>query len=204
MPITFAGAGSHAPGITAWTEAAPTNQKDNFFAGYDRLRRSLEASGTEVLVLLTSEHWANFFLDHVSPYCVGLAESFEGPVEPWLRVNRTRVPGDAELARQIVEACYERGIEPSFSHELELDHGSMVPLHMLTPSMRVPVVPVLFNTLSAPQPPAWRCRDLSIAASCARWPRATSTGCRATRGRNSPRRARGRSSSSAGLPWPAR
>ena len=160
MPITFAGAGSHAPGITAWSEAAPAAQREHFYAGYDVLRRSLDASGTEVLVLLTSEHWANFFLDHVSPYCVGLAESFEGPIEPWLRIDRTRVPGDPELAGQIVNACYDHGIEPSFSHELEFDHGSMVPLHLLTPSMHVPVVPILFNTLSAPQPTARRCGDL--------------------------------------------
>ena len=33
MPIVFAGAASHAPGMTAWTEAAPKEQADNFLGG---------------------------------------------------------------------------------------------------------------------------------------------------------------------------
>ena len=160
MPITFAAAASHAPGITAWTEAAPPDQKNRFFAAYERLRNELEHSGTEVLILLTSEHWANFFLDHISAFCVGRGEYFTGPVEPWLRVGKTRVSGDPILAREIIERCYENGIEPGFSFEMELDHGTMVPLHFLTPGMNYPVVPIMFNTLADPQPTARRSLEL--------------------------------------------
>ena len=156
MPITFAAAASHAPGITAWAEAAPPNQKNGIYAGYDRLRRRLESSGTDVLILLTSEHWANFFLDHISAFCVGRADHFTGPVEPWLKVEKAQVSGDPALAREIIERCYENGLEPSFSQEMELDHGTMVPLHFLTPAMDYPVVPILFNTLVDPQPTARR------------------------------------------------
>src|SRR5437867_3421520 len=139
MAITFAAAASHAPGITAWTEAASVDQKNNFFAGYDQLRRELEKSDTEVLIMLTSEHWANFFLDHISAFCVGRAEYFTGPVEPWLRVDKARLTGEPDLARDVVAICYDSGIDPSFSFEMELDHGTMIPLHFLTPSMNYPV-----------------------------------------------------------------
>src|SRR5438477_5682156 len=84
MPITFACAASHAPGITAWTDAAPAAQKDKIYGGFQTLRERLDASGSDTLIVLTSEHWANFFLDHIGAFCVGRAASYRGPVEPWL------------------------------------------------------------------------------------------------------------------------
>jgi aromatic ring-opening dioxygenase LigB subunit len=157
MAITFAAAASHAPGMTAWADAAPADQKDTLYGAYGQLSHKLAGSGTEVLILLTSEHWANFFLDHIGAFCVGRGDSFAGPIEPWLKVEKAKVKGDPELAREIVEACYESGFEPDYSYELELDHGTMVPLHFLTPSMNLPIVPIMFNTLADPQPSAGRC-----------------------------------------------
>jgi aromatic ring-opening dioxygenase LigB subunit len=160
MPVSFACATSHAPGITAWAEAAPAEQKDALYAGFGELRDALAASRTEVLVLLTSEHWANFFLDHIPAFCIGRADKYRGPIEPWLKVDKAEIAGDPDLAAAIINAAYENDVEPSFAHELEFDHGTMVPLHFLTPKMDKPVVPVMFNTLAAPQPSARRCLQL--------------------------------------------
>jgi aromatic ring-opening dioxygenase catalytic subunit (LigB family) len=160
MPITFAAAVSHVPGMTAWAEAAPVAQKDRVYGAFDLLRRELDASGTETLIMLTSEHWANFFLDHIGAFCIGRADSYSGPIEPWLKVERCEIKGDPDLARELIEAAYDSGIEPGFAHELEFDHGTMVPLHFLAPRMDRPVVPVMFNTLAAPQPNAARCLEL--------------------------------------------
>jgi 2,3-dihydroxyphenylpropionate 1,2-dioxygenase len=156
MPITFACATSHAPGITAWAEAAPAPQKERIYGGFERLRGELDASGTQVLIALTSEHWANFFLDHIGALCVGRAEHYSGPVEPWLRIERTKMKGDPALASEILEASYESGVEPSFAYELEFDHGTMLPLHFLNPRHERAVVPVFFNALATPQPTAAR------------------------------------------------
>ncbi|HEY2231544.1 MAG TPA: hypothetical protein VGI22_28170 [Xanthobacteraceae bacterium] len=157
MPISFACALSHAPGMTAWANAAPAAQKDRIYGGFERLRGELDASGTELLVLLTSEHWANFFLDHIGAFCIGRAASYQGPIEPWLQIDRAEVKGDPALAAELLETSYDEGIEPSFAYELELDHGTMVPLHFLAPRMDRPVVPIFFNTLAVPQPTARRC-----------------------------------------------
>ncbi len=156
MPITFACATSHAPGITAWADAAPAPQKDRIYGAFERLRRELDASATDTLIVLTSEHWTNFFLDHVGAFCIGRAERYSGPVEPWLQIARQEIKGDPALAAELLEACYDNGVEPSFAYELEFDHGTMLPLHFLMPRMERPVVPVFFNTLAAPQPSAGR------------------------------------------------
>ncbi|MBM3527133.1 MAG: hypothetical protein FJX62_03510 [Alphaproteobacteria bacterium] len=163
MSIVFASAGSHAPGITAWAEAAPSDQKQRLYGAYGHVRDALAASKPDVLILLTSEHWANFFLDHIGAFCIGRAEYFDGPVEPWLKVPKTRVPGHPECAAGLIEALYASDFEPSFSHSMALDHGSMVPLHFLTPEMKTPVVPIMFNTLAAPQPSAKRCLEFGRA-----------------------------------------
>ncbi len=160
MPIVFACAGSHAPGITAWTDKAEQGQLERFIGGYEEVHDALEAARPDSIVLLTSEHWANFFLDHVGAFCVGRGESFVGPLEPWLKVEKADVPGNPELATKVLEHCYANGFEPNFAHELELDHGSMVPLSFLTPRMDRKVVPIMFNTLMPPRPTAARCLEL--------------------------------------------
>jgi aromatic ring-opening dioxygenase catalytic subunit (LigB family) len=157
MPLVFAAAASHAPGITAWPDAPAPDVSATVWGAYHKLHDELAAAHVDALIMLTSEHWANFFLDHIGAFCVGRAEAFSGPVEPWLRVEKTAVPGEPALATSIIEAAYANGVEPSYAHELEFDHGTMVPLHFLTPQMNVPVVPVIFNTLAAPQPTAARC-----------------------------------------------
>lgn len=157
MPIVFAGAASHAPGMTAWTEAAPKEQADRFLASYRKLGQMLAASTPDAIVALSVEHWANFFLNHMPSFCIGRAGHYDGPVEEWLRIPKARVPGDAKLAVELIDACMDGGFDPSFSDELLLDHATFLPLHFLNPNMTVPVVPVIINTLTPPMPTAKRC-----------------------------------------------
>jgi aromatic ring-opening dioxygenase catalytic subunit (LigB family) len=159
MPIVFACAGSHAPGIRAWTERAPQQQVEHLFGGYASVREALGQARPEIVLLLSSEHWANFF-EHVGAFCVGRGDSFDGPVEPWLRVQNATVKGDPAFATRLLEHCYANGFEPSFTYEMQFDHGSMVPLSFLTPAMDVRVVPIMFNALATPRPTSARCLAL--------------------------------------------
>ena len=160
MTLAFACALGHAPGITAWRDAAPPAQREHLEAAFAELRSRLARARPDVLIVFTAEHWANFFLDHMSPYCIGRAASFKGPIEPWLKVEEASVPGMPPLASELLQALYERDIEPGFTDEMALDHGTMVPLHFLTPRMDVPVVPIVFNTLATPLPSPRRCYAL--------------------------------------------
>ncbi|MGH7827808.1 MAG: extradiol ring-cleavage dioxygenase [Candidatus Binatia bacterium] len=157
MPIVFACAASHAPGMTAWTEAAPKEQAENVLGSYRKLGALVEAAKPDVLVAITVEHWANFFLNQMPGFCIGRAQHYDGPVEEWLRIPKARVPGDSSLAAELIDACLDGGFDPSFSDELMFDHATMLPLHFLNPNMAVPVVPVIVNTLTPPMPTARRC-----------------------------------------------
>jgi len=160
MAVEFACAMGHAPGILAWPEAAPAAQRERLYAAFHELRRRLDLARLDVLVLFTAEHWANFFLDHMSAFCIGTAASYSGPIEPWLKIRQSDIRGDATLAQALLAACYANDLEPSFAHEMRFDHGTMIPLHFLTPDMQLPVVPILINTLAAPYPSARRCLAL--------------------------------------------
>ncbi len=157
MPIVFACAASHAPGMTAWTEAAPKEQAESFLGSYRNLGQRLAETRPDAIVALTVEHWANFFLNSMPTFCIGRAAHYDGPVEEWLRIPKARIPGDATLGRELIEAALEGGFDPTFSDELLLDHATFLPMHFLNPGMAVPLVPVIINTLTTPMPSAKRC-----------------------------------------------
>jgi len=160
MPIVFACAASHAPGMTAWTEAAPKEQAERVIGSYHELREMIETAKPDTLVAITVEHWANFFLNQMPTFCIGRADHYDGPVEEWLRIPKSRVPGDSQLAAQLLAASFDGGFDPTFSDELLFDHATMLPLHFLNPNMAVPVVPLIINTLTTPMPTPKRCYAL--------------------------------------------
>lgn len=160
MPIVFASAASHAPGITAWAELAPAPQREKVLGAYHSLQEGLARAKPDVLVAITVEHWANFFLDNIPPFCLGRADHYKGPIEPWLKIPPTQMPGDRATASAILDEFYDAGVDMSFSDELLFDHATMLPLHFLVPGRDVPVIPLIINALTPPMPTAKRCYEM--------------------------------------------
>ena len=160
MSLTFACSVSHTPGITAWADAPPAELKERFYGAYDKLREQLAASEPEAILIVSSEHFANFFLDCMPAFTLGVADNYFGPVEPWLKVEPGVSPGEPELAGRLLEACYTAGFELNYANELKLDHGTMVPLSFLDPNRKVPLVPLIVNCMTYPLPQLSRCYEL--------------------------------------------
>jgi 2,3-dihydroxyphenylpropionate 1,2-dioxygenase len=164
VSLAFAGCCAHAPGLTARVADAPEEQKGPYLAAQERLRAQIAAAGLDALVVVTAEHFSNFFADNMPPFCIGIADSYEGPVEEekFLKIPKTAVPGDAKLSEAIAASVME-AFDLAFSAELKLDHGAMVPLHYLRPEMDLKIVPIIVNCLVHPRPPMSRCYDLGKA-----------------------------------------
>lgn len=160
MPVVFACSVSHTPGIRAWPDAPPPDTKERFFSGYDDLGAELRAAKPDTILIISSEHFANFFLDGMPAFTIGQGDSHFGPVEPWLNVAQGRSPGDPTLAARLIDASFDSGFEIHYSHELKLDHGTMVPLSFLDPERSLPVVPLIVNCMTFPMPLPSRCYDL--------------------------------------------
>lgn len=164
MPLVFTAAANHAPGITARREAATERQREIFFGAYRKLQQELAAARLDALVIVSAEHFSNFFLNNMPAFCVGLAAGYHGPVEdePFLKIPKCVVPGAAALAGGLASAVSAE-IDIAHSQELVLDHGMMVPLHLLTPEMDLPIVPIIINCLAPPLPALTRCYELGRA-----------------------------------------
>jgi 2,3-dihydroxyphenylpropionate 1,2-dioxygenase len=164
MSLVFAGVCSHAPGITGRAARAEPAVRDAFYSALDGMRAQLEAARPDALVVVAAEHFANFFMNNMPAFCLGLAEEYEGPIEDedWLGIRRHRVPGAPALSRRIVEDAM-RDVDLAYAEEWRFDHGIMVPLHFLTPRYDLPVIPVNINCQGPPLAPLHRCHALGSA-----------------------------------------
>ena len=150
---------SHAPGMLAWPERAGEDERGRLFEGYRLAGERLRALDLDAVVLVTGEHFANFF-SFIPPFCIHLGTSTEGPIEPWLGVPRRTIPTHAALADRILRGSLRSGSDIAFSHELVLDHGSIVPMELLGVPADLPVVPLIVNPLVDPLPSLDSCRRL--------------------------------------------
>ena len=58
----------------------------------------------------------------------------------------------SSLATHIAQAAMDEGFDLSVTQEFGVDHATLVPLHFLTPGMKMPVVPIFVNGLAPPLP----------------------------------------------------
>jgi aromatic ring-opening dioxygenase catalytic subunit (LigB family) len=170
VSLVGAFAASHAPGITGRPNQPPAEHSAAVLGGYAELRRRLEAARPDVLVVLSPEHWANFFLDHMPSFCIGLADEYWGPTdEEFVKIPRRAVRGHARLGRALAAGIAE-DVDLCTSQELAFDHGVMVPLHLLGTDL--PVIPIIVNCLAGLPAPLHRCHALGVALrrTVERWP----------------------------------
>jgi len=154
--IVLAYAASHAPMMSAARDSAPEDQRDRFFGALDRIRQEARERGVQACVVLSNEHFTNFFLENFPQICIGLGERNWGPTEPWLEIAKAWIPGHPALGEHITRRTIAAGFDPAFSHLLELDHGVMTVYHELDPSMLLPMVPIVQNCAVAPLMPVRR------------------------------------------------
>ncbi len=158
MSLVYAGVLSHAPGIVGRASLVKnTEKRDEFYAALDRQRQEIEASGAEALVVMAAEHFANFFMNNMPAYCIGMAEYYEGPIEDpkWLGIERRRIPGAPDLSRRLAVEIMQT-VDVAYSEEWKFDHGIMIPLHFLTPRYDLPIIPVNINCQGPPLTPLHR------------------------------------------------
>ena len=157
MSLVFAGVCSHAPGITGRAHLADPRVCEPFHAHFRAMGEELEAARPDALIVVGAEHFANFFMNNMPAYAMGMADRYEGPIEDpgWLGIAKTRVPGHAALSKRLIR-CVLEDIDVAYAEEWKFDHGIMVPLHFLTPRFDVPVVPANINCQGPPLTPLKR------------------------------------------------
>lgn len=157
---SFAGAfaASHGPLIIREWDAMPAGEKSRLKSAFEELGRRLKSARPDALIVVSPDHWSNFFLDNYPAVCLGVGAANEGPPEPWMKAFAHRdIAGHPALAAHIVEEAMRAGFEPSVSHRLKLDHGFCIPLWKSGFTTLPPIVPIIFNDLEPPFPSVKRC-----------------------------------------------
>ena len=93
MSLVFAGICSHAPGITGRAHMADPAIVERVPRRLSRHGASdLAAARPDALIVVAAEHFANFFMNNMPAFAVGMAESYEGPIEDpeWLGIPAHR------------------------------------------------------------------------------------------------------------------
>ncbi len=160
MSLVYAGVLSHAPGITGRADLVKnTEMRDAFYTALDQQRQEIEDTGAEALIIIAAEHFANFFMNNMPAYCIGIGNRYEGPIEDpdWLKIQKTSVPGAPDLATRLTKEVMKT-VDTAYAEEWKFDHGIMVPLNFLTPRYDMPIIPVNINCQGPPLTPlnrAW-------------------------------------------------
>jgi hypothetical protein len=153
--------------MSAARMAAPEQQRNNFLGALAQIKEEAVARGVEAVVVLSNEHFTNFFLENFPQICIGLGEQNWGPTEEWLPIDKVWIPGHPGLATHIAEHTLRAGFDPAFSHQLELDHGIMTVYYELDNDMKLPLVPIVQNCAVPPLMPVRRAYEFGKALGAA-------------------------------------
>jgi protocatechuate 4,5-dioxygenase beta chain len=148
---------SHTPVMLNFPHLVPDSLREEVFGAYRDMGKRFVDSAPDVLVVLSNDHLHNFFLDNFPALCIGAAESYESPIEHWLKAKRRVFAGDQGFGAYLLQEALAADFDPSFSMEMVLDHGSLTPLELADVDPALPIVPVLFNCVQPPMPTMRRC-----------------------------------------------
>jgi aromatic ring-opening dioxygenase catalytic subunit (LigB family) len=148
--LVMAYCASHAPMMTADRESAPKEQGENFFGALETVRNRAKETGVQAVVMISGEHFTNFFLTNLPQIAIGLGDGHQGPLEKWLNIPKTIVPGHPDLAKHLLEETVAAGFQPALSYKLKADHGFMTVYYELDHDMQLPMVPIILNCTTPP------------------------------------------------------
>lgn len=152
-------AASHGPLIARDWETLSEAPRKTLEAAFDETGSRIKALNPDIVVMISPDHWVNFFLNNLPTFCIGIGDEHDGPPEPFMQkvYPHQTLPGDANFGRHLLDTALAEDFDPSISHRMRLDHGFCVPLWRMGLDPALPIVPVVVNDLEAPMPSLKRC-----------------------------------------------
>jgi aromatic ring-opening dioxygenase catalytic subunit (LigB family) len=152
-------AACHGPLIARDWDVMPKDHQAKLAAGFDEIGKRLRAARPDLLVVVSPDHWVNFFINNLPAICIGVGEEHDGPPEPFMKkvYPRDRLKGHAAFGNHLLQTALANDFDPALSHRLRLDHGSCIPLWRIGVDAELPIVPLLVNDLEEPMLNIKRC-----------------------------------------------
>lgn len=161
---------THHPFFHKITELTPPEEQPPFAAEWKRkvlaYRETLTAAKPDVLVMVGSDHFHQFFADNYPTFLIGKQARYDATFYNEVRefsMPTYELEGHEELSGFMFQGLLDRGFDFSISHELKIDHSIICPIITTRPQADLPVVPVYTNIFAPPLPSAKRFYDLGRA-----------------------------------------
>lgn len=161
---------THHPFFHKITELTPPEEQPPFAAEWKRkvlaYRETLTAAQPDVLVMVGSDHFHQFFADNYPTFLIGKQARYDATFYNEVRefsMPTYTLEGHEELSGFMFQGLLDRGFDFSISHELKIDHSIICPIITTRPQADLPVVPVYTNIFAPPLPSARRFYDLGRA-----------------------------------------
>lgn len=153
---------SHSPGITGFPERAEDSRRRRIDEAFTDVARRMAELRPDAIVAVSVEHFTNFFLNNLPAFAIATAESYQGPataeMADFLRIPQHDYPGHAALSEHLYRFALADHFDPALiAGGFTFDENFCVPLHLLEPDSRVPLVPVIVNGVNPPFPAVDRC-----------------------------------------------
>ncbi|GAA4179413.1 hypothetical protein [Gryllotalpicola koreensis] len=163
-------ASTHHPFYLKATELTPPEQRmpqaAEWKAKVEAYRETLTAAQPELLVMVGSDHFHQFFLDNYPTFLIGKQPVYDATYyneEREFSIPKYMLAGDEDLSGYMFQGLLDRGFDFSISHELKLDHSIICPIITTRPQADLPVVPIYTNIFAPPLPSARRFYELGRA-----------------------------------------
>ena len=99
---------------------------DEWVEKIERFRETLTRARPDVLVMVGSDHFHQFWLDNMPQFLVGKAPFFDGNFyneEREFGLPRMTLAGEEDLSQHILRHGLDAGFDLAFSNELRIDHS---------------------------------------------------------------------------------
>lgn len=149
----------HVPFLTSRPGLGDKTQVDGLLASFNKVKQNILEFDPQVVLVISAEHINKFFLENVPAFCVGVSPEFDGPSDTSAALPQVNIPGAELFAESLIRQGYADGFDLSFSRKWSLDHGFMIPLHLLT-DYQYPIVPIFVNAAIPPHPTIKRCLEV--------------------------------------------
>lgn len=129
-------------------------------------RETLTAAEPDILVMVGSDHFHQFFSDNYPTFLIGKQPRYDATFyneEREFSIPRYVLDGDEELSGYMLQGLLDRSFDFSVSHELKLDHSIICPIITTRPEADLPVVPIYTNIFAPPLPSPRRFWELGRA-----------------------------------------
>jgi protocatechuate 4,5-dioxygenase, beta chain len=129
-------------------------------------RETLTAADPDILVMVGSDHFHQFFYDNYPTFLIGKAPRYDATFyneEREFSIPKYVLEGHEDLSEFMLRGLIDREFDFAVSHELKIDHSIICPIITTRPDADLPVVPIYTNIFAPPLASPKRFYDLGRA-----------------------------------------